>query len=68
MRIIEHGDKFELGEVTCCNCHCKFAYNKSDIEIQHIKEWDTYDRDEYDINIVVCPECKITLTLKGERP
>ena len=33
MRIIEHGDKFELGEITCCNCHCKFAYNKSDIKI-----------------------------------
>ena len=60
MRIIEHGDKFELGEMTCYNCHCKFAYNKSDVKI-------IYDRDEYGINVVSCPECKITFILKVER-
>lgn len=67
MRIIEHGNTYELGEIVCEVCHCKFAYNKNDIKIQHIKEWDTYDRDEYDMNIIQCPECKNTLTLEGTK-
>ena len=67
MRIIEHGDKYELGTITCDVCHCKFAYTKADIKVQRVKEYGTYDRDEYDINTVSCPECKITLTLEGTR-
>ena len=66
MRIIEHGNKYEIGEITCCCCNCKFAYNKSDLKEQHIKEWETYDQDEYDIVVVRCPECNTTLTLEGK--
>lgn len=57
MRIIEHGNNYELGQIVCENCKCKFAYNKNDIKIEHYVEYDTYDRDEYDRNTVKCPEC-----------
>ena len=52
MRIIAHGDQYEIGEKECPFCHCKFAYNKKDTK-------EIYDReDECDITIVFCPECK----------
>lgn len=57
MRVIQHGATYELGQVTCDKCGCIFAYNLNDVSIEHITEYDTYDRDEYDINIVRCPEC-----------
>ena len=51
MRIIKHGDKFEIGEATCPTCHCVFAYTREDI-------CSTYNRDEgYDEYYVNCPEC-----------
>lgn len=51
MRIIKHGDQYELGEKTCANCKCVFVYNGKDVK-------ETYDKDnECDINYVVCPEC-----------
>ena len=52
MRIIQHGNLYEIGEKTCPNCKCVFAYNKKDIQT-------IYDReDECDVDIVLCPECK----------
>lgn len=51
MRIIKHGNKFEIGETTCPTCHCIFAYAREDIS-------STYNRDEgYDEYYVNCPEC-----------
>lgn len=58
MRVIEHGDKYELGVITCDVCHCKFAYTKADIKVQRVKEYDTYDRDEYDIILFLVPNVK----------
>jgi hypothetical protein len=31
MRIIKHGELYEIGEKTCPHCKCVFAYNKKDI-------------------------------------
>lgn len=57
MRIIKHGDLYELGTTVCPNCHCEFAYNKKDIK-------EEYDRqDECDISIVFCPECKHSIPI-----
>ena len=51
MRIIKHGDKFEIGETTCPTCHCVFAYAREDIGSM-------YNRDEdYNEYFVSCPEC-----------
>ncbi len=52
MRIIKHGELYEIGEKTCPHCKCIFAYNKKDTQT-------IYDRDdECDVDIVLCPECK----------
>ena len=51
MRVIKHGDQYELGEKTCANCKCVFVYNGKDVK-------ETYDKDdECDRKYVVCPEC-----------
>ena len=60
MRVIEHGDQYELGEKVCKQCGCKFAYNKKDIKVERISDYDegTYGHDYYNANVVFCPECK----------
>lgn len=65
MRIIEHGDQYEIGEKTCVKCGCKFAYTKKDITVERISEYDegTYGRDFYDAKVVHCPECKYLIQL-----
>ncbi len=57
MRIIKHGDQYELGTKVCTNCHCEFAYNKKDIKEEYNRQ------DECDINIVLCPECKHSIPI-----
>lgn len=57
MRIIKHGIYYELGEVTCPNCKCYFAYNKNDIKEEYDKQ------DECNIDIVICPECKHSIPI-----
>ena len=48
MRIIKHGDKFELGEKTCPTCHCVFTYAREDVG-------SAYNREEgYDEYFVSC--------------
>ena len=60
MRIIKHGDKYELGEKTCPTCHCVFVYNREDVETLYNRE-EGYD--EYFIN---CPECTQSVYLSSK--
>ena len=66
MRIIKHGNQYELGEVTCPNCECQFVYNKDDIEeIENIifaSEENEEDIHENLIN-VYCPECNYIICI-----
>ena len=58
MKIIKHGELFELGEIKCSHCKCEFTYNKRDIKIIYDKQ------DECDIEIVYCPECNYEIPIK----
>lgn len=57
MRIIKHGNQYELGEITCKKCGCVFAYNGEDIRTESYTDYSSYDHDEYNTDIVYCPEC-----------
>lgn len=57
MRVIKHGNKYELGVVICNNCNCKFAITSKDITKIQYTDYSSYDHDEYDINVTFCPEC-----------
>jgi len=57
MRIIEHGDTFELGTQICPKCNCVFAFTKKDITNYRYIDYSSYDHDEYDEYILYCPEC-----------
>lgn len=60
MRIIKHGDKFELGEKICPTCHCVFAYTREDVG-------SAYNREEgYDEYFVSCPECTRSIYLSSK--
>lgn len=66
MRIIKHGDKYELGEITCKKCGCVFAYTKSDISLESWIDYDSYYHDEYEEEVVRCPECNNRMTKTGK--
>ena len=59
MRVIKHGDQFEIGQVTCKRCHCELAYTKKDIE--QVKAAIPYTHEEITKNIITCPECHATI-------
>ena len=60
MKVIKHGDKYELGEKTCPTCHCVFTYNREDVGT-------LYNREEgYDEYFVSCPECTRTVYLSSQ--
>ena len=61
MRIIKHGDLYELGQQECSKYHCVFGFNKKDITSYRYIDYESYDRDEYDKNILYCPECNYTI-------
>jgi len=52
MRIIKHGNRYEIGSKVCSKCKCEFAYTKADIKEEYDKD------DECYIDILYCPECK----------
>lgn len=55
MRIIKHGDLYELGIKTCPTCGCQFSFCKRDVGT-------SYNRDEgYDEYFVSCPECTLSI-------
>ena len=66
MRVIKHGNMYELGSVTCNKCNCIFAITLKDVKLEHYTDYGSYDRDEYDTHITNCPECnnKIEVNLK----
>lgn len=60
MRVIKHGDKFEIGEKTCPTCHCCFAYTREDVGA-------LYNREEgYDEYYVSCPECTRSVDISAK--
>lgn len=67
MRVIKHGDTYEIGIITCPSCGCVFAYTNSDVKTENWTDYSSYDRDEYSQEVVRCPECHIRLTLEGKR-
>lgn len=61
MRVIKHGDSFEIGQITCKKCHCEFAYNRKDIRQETYTDYESYDHEEITKNIIMCPECHATI-------
>lgn len=49
MRIIKHGNKYEIGQITCDRCECTFAYTGADLKDDNIMIKQT---------VVICPECR----------
>ena len=66
MRILVHGNQYELGKILCPKCKCMFAYNGDDVKIEEWTDYDSYYHDTYDEKVVHCPECRTRLTLDGE--
>lgn len=66
MRIIKHGNTYELGQLTCPKCGCEFAYNKTDIQVEEWTDYNSYYHDRYDEQVVHCPECRERMTLQGK--
>lgn len=66
MRVLAHGNQYELGKILCPKCKCMFAYNGEDIKIEELIDYTSYYRDKYDKKIIYCPECRARLTLDGE--
>lgn len=64
MRIIEHGEKYEIGTVKCDKCGCLYGFTQSDIQnYTEVEESQTPELesnepvilDQYEV--VYCPEC-----------
>ena len=66
MRVIKHGNKYELGAVICDRCGCKFAITSSDIKTEQYTDYSSYDRDEYNVTVTHCPECNNIIEVKIE--
>ena len=66
MRVLVHGNQYELGKILCPKCKCMFAYNGEDIKIEELIDYTSYYRDKYDKKVIHCPECRARLTLDGE--
>ena len=64
MRVIKHGNKYEIGKITCKNCECEFAYTAEDIKVETWTDYDSYYHDQYDRTIVNCPECNHKVIIK----
>ena len=61
MRVIKHGDLFEIGQITCKKCHCELAYTRQDIqEIEHV-DYSDPDRETFTKKTITCPECHATI-------
>ena len=61
MRVIKHGDLFEIGQITCKRCNCEIAYTRQDIEQIKETNCENYTRGGDIKNIVMCPECHATI-------
>ena len=58
MRIINHGNRYELGQIICPECECEFVYNKDDLHTEEMK-----DEESYISSVVFCPECNYRFVL-----
>lgn len=62
MRVIKHGDLFEIGQVTCKRCNCEMAYTRQDITvIKNVEMSDLKIINGVIRNIITCPECHATI-------
>lgn len=61
MRVIKHGDLFEIGQITCKRCNCEMAYTRQDIEQIKYIDYDCFDPETVIKNIITCPECHATI-------
>ena len=57
MRVIKHGNLYELGTKTCPYCNCEFAFTLTDIE----KYFDIDEKESR--RIIICPECQRNIYL-----
>ena len=58
MRIIKHGNTYEIGTKTCDKCGCTFAYTIADTRTELVTKFDTtYGQDSISQTVVNCPEC-----------
>lgn len=53
MRILEHGQYYEKGPITCAHCGCKFMYDCNDIIRTEQYTLSTINFTPY----VICPDC-----------
>ena len=66
MRVIKHGNKYELGEITCDRCGCTFAYTGSDLRTEKVVNYNDNPVCGYDFiqqTVLNCPECKKRLEI-----
>ena len=61
MRVIKHGDLFEIGQITCKKCHCELAYTRQDIQEIEYMDYSEPDHETSIKKIIMCPECHATI-------
>ena len=61
MRVIKHGDLFEIGQITCKRCNCEMAYTRQDIQEIDYMDYSEPDRETFTKKIIMCPECHTTI-------
>ena len=61
MRVIKHGDLFEIGQITCKRCNCEMAYTRQDIQERDYMNYSEPDRETFTKKIITCPECHTTI-------
>ena len=61
MRVIKHGDLFEIGQITCKRCNCEMAYTRQDIQEIDYMNYSEPDRETFTKKIITCPECHTTI-------
>ena len=61
MRVIKHGDLFEIGQITCKRCNCEMAYTRQDIEQIEYMDYNDYNREASVKKTITCPECHATI-------
>lgn len=61
MRVIKHGDLYEIGQITCKRCNCEMAYTRQDIQEIEYTDYSEPDRETFTKKIITCPECHATI-------
>ena len=67
MKILKHGNNYDLGQISCPECECVFVYNGKDITEETWTDRSSYYPDECRRQVVFCPECCTKLSLDGSK-